>query len=64
MLLSYSIKIFSFTAEVDHGEENKANQGGSEEDDDSEDDDIQITIDQNKIGEAKTSYQVCFATEL
>ena len=32
-------------------------QGGSE-DDDSDDDDIKITIDHNKIDEAKTSYQV------
>ena len=29
-----------------------------DDDDDSDDDDIQITIDHNKIDEAKTSYQV------
>ena len=46
-------------AEADPVETNNATNGGSEEeDDDSEDDDIQITIDHNKIDEAKTSYQV------
>lgn len=44
-------------AEADPVETNNATNGGSEEDDDSEDDDIQITIDHNKIDEAKTSYQ-------
>merc|ERR1719430_2114470 len=43
--------------EADPVETNNATNGGSEEDDDSEDDDIQITIDHNKIDEAKTSYQ-------
>ena len=45
-------------AEADPVETNNATNGGSEEEDDSEDDDIQITIDHNKIDEAKTSYQV------
>ena len=44
-------------AEIDPGDMNNENQGGSE-DDDSDDDDIKITIDHNKIDEAKTSYQV------
>jgi len=43
-------------AEVNPGEMNNEIQGGSE-DDDSDDDDIKITIDHNKIDEAKTSYQ-------
>ena len=40
---------------------NEAQEGvevDDDDDDDSDDDDIQITIDHNKIDEAKTSYQV------
>lgn len=47
------------TADDNPGETENEIQGGSEEDDDdSDDDDIKITIDHNKIDEAKTSYQV------
>ena len=37
---------------------NEVQEGLEDEDDDSDDDDIKITIDHDKIDEAKTSYQV------
>ena len=58
-LLQITNIAFFDTAEGDPVEMQNEIQGGSEEDDDdSDDDDIKITIDHNKIDEAKTSYQV------
>ena len=37
---------------------NEVQEGLEDEDDDSDEDDIKITIDHDKIDEAKTSYQV------
>jgi len=51
--------IFKENEENDLNEENVPNgEGGEESDEDSEDDGFKITIDHDKIDEAKTSYQV------